>query len=352
MAEDISIRFSRKVIIVSFILSVFVMYIHAKNLAYYDFGDAHGTLIYILNQIMSETFGRVAVPFFFLQSGYWMFRYDIHNKKSDVLKRKLKKKVVSLGIPYLLWNIWGLLFFVIMTRIPGMPFKLYRDGQVVALTWNNIIKGIFFHEFYFPFWFMQELIVLTALSPVLVILLRKRYTAYVTVIILMIITMLDINTPLCQTSSVLLFILGGTLSVYHREYWEKLNGNHFETAIYIVLFLICAVLKWLSIPFISTIYIIVSPILFWKSCELLGQWKVFDHEPLWFCKQSFFIYSAHIFIVEGLSSIMSKVSSNMLWVSFSYLVNPLIALAFLYMAARVLAQRFPKLYGLLCGNRI
>ena len=155
-----------------------------------------------------------------------------------------------------------------------------------------------------------------------------------------------------KTSSVLLFILGGTLSVYHRGYWEKPNSNHFETAMYIVLFLICAVIKWLSIPFISTIYIVVTPILFWKSCELLGQWKVFDHEPLWFCKQSFFIYSAHIFIVEGLSSMMSRISSNMAWVSFSYLVNPLIALAFLYAAARVLAQRFPKLYGLLCGNRI
>ena len=66
MAEDISVCFSRKVIIVSFVLSIFVLYIHAKNLAYYDFGDAHGTLIYVLNQIMSETFGRVAVPFFFL----------------------------------------------------------------------------------------------------------------------------------------------------------------------------------------------------------------------------------------------------------------------------------------------
>lgn len=57
MAGDISTRFSRKVTIVSFILSVFVLYIHAKNLAYYDLGDVHGTLIYVLNQIMSETFG-------------------------------------------------------------------------------------------------------------------------------------------------------------------------------------------------------------------------------------------------------------------------------------------------------
>ena len=188
MSKDISVRFSRKVIIVSFILAVFVLYIHAKNLAYYDFGDAYGTPIYVLNQILSETFGRVAVPFFFMQSGYWMFRYDIFDKKSDILKRKLKKKVISLGIPYLLWNTFGLLFFIIVTHLPGMPFSIY-DGQVVSITWNNIFQGILLHKFYFPFWFMQDLIMLTVFSPVLVRLLRNRYVTYVTIIILFILSL-------------------------------------------------------------------------------------------------------------------------------------------------------------------
>ena len=277
MSEDNSIRFSRKVTIVSFILSVFVLYIHAKNLAYYDFGDAQGTFIYGLNQIMSETLGRIAVPFFFLQSGYWMFRYDIFETKSDTLRRKLKKKVISLGIPYLLWNAFGLLFFIFMTRLPGMPFKVY-GGQVVSITLKNIAEGIFLHKFYFPFWFMQDLIVLTAFSPVLVLFLRNRYVTYVGIIVLTILSMLGINAPVCQTSSILLFTIGGALSVYHREYWKKPNKNHFETALYIILFLILAVIKWLSIPYFSTIYSVLSPILFWKSCELLEGLNLFDHE--------------------------------------------------------------------------
>lgn len=48
MSRDVSIRFSRKVIIVSFIMCVFVLYIHAKYYAYCDFGDVHGMLIYVL----------------------------------------------------------------------------------------------------------------------------------------------------------------------------------------------------------------------------------------------------------------------------------------------------------------
>lgn len=351
MSENISVRFSRKVIIVSFILSVFVMYIHAKNLAYYDFGDVRGTPIDVLNQIMSETLGRVAVPFFFLQSGYWLFRYDIFEKKSDTLNRKLKKKVISLGIPYLLWNTFGFLVFIILTHLPGMPFYI-NEGEIVRVTWKNIIEGIFLPKYYFPFWFMQDLIVLTAISPVLVVLLRKRYMSYVTIAVLLVLYMFDINTPLFKVSSLMFFVIGGVLSVYHREYWENSNNNHLETACYTVMFLVCAVIKWLEIPYLSVVALVPFPILFWKICDLLGQVNVFEHEPFWFCKQSFFIYSAHIFLVEGLSSILTKVSSQMAWVCFIYMVNPPIALAILYVVARILNQSFPKLYGLLCGNRV
>ena len=351
MFGNISTRFSRKVTIVSFVMAVFVMYIHAKNLAYYDLGNADGTLIYVLNQILSETFGRVGVPFFFLQSGYWMFRYDIYETKSDVLKRKLKKKVTSLGIPYLIWNTLGLLFFLTVPYFLGMLFTKY-EGQVVGITWRNIFEGVFLHKYYLPFWFMQDLIVLTAFSTILVLLLRNKYVTYVTITILLILSIFGINTPVCQTSSILLFMMGGALSVYHREYWENPNSNRFETAFYILLFLIGAVIRWLSIPYLSTFFVVLSPILFWKSFELLGQMKVFDYEPLWFCKQSFFIYCAHIFPVQALNSLLSRVSSNMAWVSFSYVVNPLIILLLLYVAARILAQRFPKVYKLLCGNRV
>lgn len=103
-----------------------------------------------------------------------MFRYDIFEEKSGILTRKLKKKVVSLGIPYLMWNTFVLLFFIIMTHIPGMPFNVY-GGQVVDIMLKNIFNGIILHEFYFAYWFMQDLIVLTVISPVLVKLFRNRY---------------------------------------------------------------------------------------------------------------------------------------------------------------------------------
>ena len=49
----ITTQFSHKVTIVSFILAVFVMYIHAKNTAYYSFQGVDATPIHTLNQILS-----------------------------------------------------------------------------------------------------------------------------------------------------------------------------------------------------------------------------------------------------------------------------------------------------------
>lgn len=156
---------------------------------------------------------------------------------------------------------------------------------------------------------------------------------------------------MCQTTSLLLFTLGGALAVYHREYWEAFRGSYFHAGRYLVLFLVFAAFRWLSLPVLSTISVIVSPILFWKSCDLLTRFKLFDREPLWFCKQSFFLYAAHDFPVETLSAILSRASNNMAWIAISYIVTPLVVLACLYIAARFLSRRLPKVYQLLCGGR-
>lgn len=346
MPDEKFARFSRKVIIVSFLLSVFVMYIHANKLVLSD----GRSLVAVLNRIIASTIGTVGVPFFFLQSGYWMFRFNVFEEKTGILQNKLLKKIRTLGIPFVLWNTFGLVFFLIVTRIPGLS-SMINEGRIVPLTLENVLGGIFLHQYYIVFWFMQDLIVVTAMSPVLLVLLRNRYVAYGTIAVLTVLYVCGINTPFFQTSSLLLFFAGGTLSVYHRAFWETVSESRWKAGMYFALFFLFAVFKWVPLPVMSQISVIVSPILFWKSCDWLEQVHLFDHEPLWFCKQSFFIYAAHDFPVETLSTIFARVSHNALWRAISYLATPLIVLAFLYLVARLLSRRLPQFYRLICGGR-
>ena len=162
----ITTQFSHKVTIVSFILAVFVMYIHAKNTAYYSFQGVDATPIYTLNQILSETFGRIGVPFFFIQSGYWMFRFDIQQADFKVWKQKLKKKIKTLIVPYLLWNAYSIVVFMILANLPGRPFYK-EDVQVANLSLQRLYEGLILNRYNLPYWFMRDLIIITFLSPLL-----------------------------------------------------------------------------------------------------------------------------------------------------------------------------------------
>lgn len=326
------------------------MYIHAKNSADYSFEGVDATPIYTLNQILSETFGRIGVPFFFMQSGYWMFRFDIQKADIKVWKGKLKKKIRTLIIPYLLWNAYGIVVFMILTNLPGQPFYL-NEGQTVNFSVQTLYEGLILSKYNFPYWFMRDLIMITVFSPILALLLKNKIVAGTTWIILLILTLLNMNVPFFQTSSLLLFFMGGILSVYFREFWETQSSGIKQIMLYSVLFILLVVCKWIDIPHIYTLYVVVAPILFWKICDVLTVFRMLDHEPLWFMKQSFFIYSAHVFLVEGLSSIFARINQSILWICVTYVLNPMITLLILYIVARFLYSKLPSFYNLICGNR-
>ena len=138
----ITTQFSHKVTIVSFILAVFVMYIRAKNTAYYSFQGVDATSIYTLNQILSETFGRIVVPFFFIQSGYWMFRFDIQQADFKVWKQKLKKKFTTLIVPYLLWNAYSIVVSIILSILLSRSFFINERQSVNISLQSDTKSGI------------------------------------------------------------------------------------------------------------------------------------------------------------------------------------------------------------------
>lgn len=350
MSQAVSDRFSRKVTIVSFILAIFVMYIHAKNLVYYDFGDITGTPIYYLNQIFSEIFGRVGVPFFFLMSGYWMFRVDIRQFRETMLLRKVKKKIFSLVVPYLIWNTLGFIFFFTITHIPVLSATV-NGGEVVQMTFENVWKGIFLHKYYYSFWFMQDLIVLTVIFPIILLLLRNRWTSYAAFIGLIVLSFLNIDLRVCETTSLILYLLGGILAVYHRDFWEQANRKKYETLLWTLLFLLGTAARLLNLRYMWTIALVTAPIFFRKALDFLDVFTVYDREPSWFCKQSFFIYASHIFPVDAVNGLLSRINQAMAWASITYIINPPLVLLLIYITARVMNRICPQMYRILCGGR-
>lgn len=163
-----------------------VVFLHAKMLNSYTMYDVTYTfpevkwcsfIVFWISDVLTHS----CVPLFFFISGYLFFL----GAKKDFLRSlpyKLKKRVKTLLIPYLIWN----LFYFIYAF-----FKCDVDVNLNVLASAFFVKqGLpqgCFYPAYIPFWFLRELIIMIAFSPLVYYVFGKlnRYVGYTLILILL-----------------------------------------------------------------------------------------------------------------------------------------------------------------------
>ncbi len=122
-----------------------------------------GFVSYFLTSVVT----RIAVPLFFLISGYVFFRWT-EGFSWQVYKGKISKRVRSLAVPYLLWNaLYMVAFFALSFVTSDTAFDIYRHFQ-----WTAILRQLWVDPPCFPFWFIRDLMVMCLLTVVTAPLLR------------------------------------------------------------------------------------------------------------------------------------------------------------------------------------
>ncbi|QIZ05651.1 acyltransferase [Priestia megaterium] len=352
--KNVSAEFSNKAIRVSFIMVVFVIYIHADNLAYYGLENATDLLPYKVIDLLANGIGGIAVPFYFMLSGYWFFRFNIHSESAwESIKNKLSKRIFSILIPYLLWNTFGTIFYMVIPRFPFVASAM--NGSATEVTILNLIKGIFFHAYYFPFWYLQDLIVLMALSPLFLLVLKRKQFSLLVLTIMAVAHLFNTPLMIIHTASLFFFYLGSSLAVYYRDWFEKRKGRNYSFVCLMVLILLIE-LRLQNYRIISDIAYLLSPLAMWNMFDLFNQsGKLgYQKETLWFEKQSFFIYASHIIIVTTVGKVLLKVGGagdNSTWIIGNFIVAPFITLFVIYVLSRLLSRYCSRFYGIISGNR-
>lgn len=118
----------------------------------------------------------IAVPLFFFISGYLFFRDGIPSLEG--YKKKLKRRITTLVVPYLLWNIIGLAIFLLKKTPYLSPyFPQYNEiGLTVATIAEGFIK-IPIAEAIGPYnlvlWFVRDLIFVMAITPLIGAVLKR-----------------------------------------------------------------------------------------------------------------------------------------------------------------------------------
>ena len=114
---------------------------------------------------------RIAVPCFFIISGYLFFRH-LETWDLNIWKSKMKRRFHSLLIPYLLWNIIAAIAIIAYSyfRTKAGSVSPNELSEMVS-GWGTCLWKIFWNAnqgtmpLDYPLWFMRDLILFTLVTP-------------------------------------------------------------------------------------------------------------------------------------------------------------------------------------------
>lgn len=139
-------------------LSVLVIFVHSTHFSLASLQAVpHSSFFFAsflikIEFFFSEFLGQVAVPGFFFLSGFLFFR-GLDDVKS--WGRKLKSRVFSYVLPYLLWN--------------SAMTLLYLSFGKAEWSLKSLWEGIFLYRFNPVFWYFYQLILLSFCLPFMAI---------------------------------------------------------------------------------------------------------------------------------------------------------------------------------------
>lgn len=350
---------SEKIKVLSFLLMIMVVCLHSYNLVVIS---VSGTTILntgyslFIQDFFSQGILRIAVPLFFIISGYLFFL-----KTTGTLvefKLKWRKKIKTLVLPYLFWSLWGLLFYCALQTIPqSKPFftkELIRDYSGIQLLTTIFIKPI-----PYQLWFVRDLMVMVLLSPLIYTLIK--YLQFFAVLILFGLWLFDIDLQVIANQALFFFVLGAYFSRYKSNLLLKDFSKKYwiYTCIWLAIVLCRTILAYINfentilLNIIYKVSILIGIPAIWSLYDFLFKNKKVSNYPFYFVTSfSFFLYVFH----EPLLTIIKKVLFTLMGkgelASVSiYVIAPLLTIPMSIFIAYYLKQITPKFYQLITGER-
>lgn len=102
----------------------------------------------VLKIVVSQTLVKVAMPTFFVMSGYLFFA-NVEKFNKEIYQQKIWRRIKTLLIPYIIWNL------------------------LMAAKLKTFSLSIFWTPANMPLWFLRDLMIVSLLTPIIYIGVRK-----------------------------------------------------------------------------------------------------------------------------------------------------------------------------------
>jgi fucose 4-O-acetylase-like acetyltransferase len=115
-----------------------------------------GSYAWFLSEILSYGICLISVPFFFVISGYFLGRSVPHGQTMNWWKRAMKKRIISLFVPYLIFNV---LFWLFHHEWTGMVSISEFIFSILGNPFKYPVLG--------PMWYVRTLLLYVVISPLI-----------------------------------------------------------------------------------------------------------------------------------------------------------------------------------------
>ena len=324
---------SDKIKIGSFLCTVLVVLRHSLNLQAFGLINDNGTLTTFIEMGVSKQ-TEIAVPFFFMVSGFFFFRHTYYGKNEYV--RMVAKKWHTLFVPFLFWNLIGMVIILITQRLVCEDEWWRYCIQLLHSDWNGVL------------WYVRDIMSMMLLVPFYgwIFMIDNKWL-YIALFIGLFLHWVPVDCSWLSSEGMLFFFLGGVLQ-RHSDVLKWRISKH-------GLWLITAI--WLASCFVYPHYWAIH-----KYNTLLGLivgWQWLDYiSNKWYgvllrlSPFTFFIYVMHADILKVMKvSLAHFFPFNELVALLAFSLLPVVTVIMLFYIGICWCKKYPNSFLFVTGGR-
>ncbi|MBQ6959097.1 MAG: acyltransferase [Bacteroidales bacterium] len=350
MTQDYSIQSiqSRTIDCLRFPMAALVVLLHTAALGVGSSHPVYSTLCIAFGRGIC----RVAVPCFFLISGYLFFSKLEDQWDTHIWLDKLKKRVRTLLIPYILWNliaglaIWG--YHWLFARMHGEAYPTLLESIVQSQGLWDASGGLPFDG---PLWFIRYLMIFVLAAPLFWLFIKYLRGWGILVLTLVFVTIGFIP------EGVVFFAAGAWFRIEKKNMLDTFDQWKYGGISLAVLSLVILTLSFRNHPDLyrisSSVFILSGTVFFFLLAGMRVK-KEGQLHPL-LVHSSFFIFAAHnILILHDFSHwiILHALPFQGEWVEcIDLFLRPSIAVAICLLLYKAMERMTPRTLSLLTGGR-
>ena len=334
---------SKKIKIISFSSMLLVVFLHGQLISM-----STGMVLWI-QLLITQEITRVAVPLFFLISGYLFF----HNYKEPTYSfftEKIKNRFYTVFIPYVLWSTLGLLFlYVAQIILPASSI----EKMVVRYGLRDILYAIFVSPVgTYQLWFLRDLYILVMLIPI--IYWGIKYLKVYFVVCLM---LFWINGVQCfiQIDAIFFFVAGAYWAFSSQKRIERIHNSHIANMILFFVWVsyCCLIVDAKMGHILHCIGILLGIVCIWHCYDSVYLFLSKNVLNANIYSYSFFIYLTHepLLTIVKKTSLMLVDNDSMVAIFIIYILSPILVIRICISIGQIMKSKIPSIYSFITGRR-